>query len=122
MELKQKYIEGNFFEVDEWFIERLQKYPPKAGIDVARQLEINFDDLEELSGWTQRVGGVCTTLEEPIYFEIEYLKQPDEPPLFLDISAIEVDDYLDYILENKTLKLNNDEKKSSRPICSRQSR
>jgi len=122
MELKQKYTEGNFFEVDDWFIERLQQYPTKAGIDVARQLEINFDDLQELTGWTQRVGGVCTTLEEPIYFEIEYLKQPDEPPLFLDISLIDVDDYLDYMLDNKTLKLNNDEKNSSRTICSRQSR
>tara|TARA_R110002012_G_scaffold42523_2_gene115729 strand:+ start:18493 stop:18858 length:366 start_codon:yes stop_codon:yes gene_type:complete len=121
MELKQKYTEGSSFEVDEWFIERLQAYPTKAGLDVARQLEINFDDLEELAGWTQRVGGVCTTLDEPIYFEIEYLKQPDESPLFLDISLIEVDDYLDYILENKTLKFNNNET-NSRTMRNRQSR
>lgn len=120
MELKQKYTEVNFFEVDDWFVERLEQYPTKAGIDVAKQIEVNFDELDELEGWTQRVGGVCTVLDEPIYFEIEYLKQPQEPPLFLDISLIDVDDYLDYILANKTLKLNKNET-SSRTIRSRQS-
>jgi hypothetical protein len=41
---------------------------------------------------------------------LEYLKQPDEPPIFLDIKEIDVDEYLDYILENKTLKLNEIER------------
>ena len=39
-----------------------------------------------------------------LYFEIEYVNQPDEAPLLMDIELIEVDDYLDYVIDNNILK------------------
>ena len=114
MDLKQKYTgemhEESFYEVDDWFIEKLRKTPRQIGIHVANLIDKNFASLPSAVGWTQNVGGVCITTGEPFYFELEYLKQPDEAPIFLDIKEIDVDDYLDYILENKTLKLNETER------------
>ena len=102
--------EESFYEVDDWFIEKLRKAPRQIGIHIANLIDKNFASLPTAVGWTQNVGGVCITTGEPFYFELEYLKQPDEPPIFLDIKEIDVDDYLDYILENKTLKLNETER------------
>ncbi len=114
MDLKQKYTgamhEESFYEVDDWFIEKLRKTPRQIGIHVANLIDKNYASLPTAVGWTQNVGGVCITTDEPFYFELEYLKQPDEAPIFLDIKEIDVDDYLDYILENKTLKLNEIER------------
>ena len=114
MDSKQKYTEAmreeSFYEVDDWFIQKLRKAPRQIGIHIANLIDKNFASLPTAVGWTQNVGGVCITTEEPFYFELEYLKQPDEPPIFLDIKEIDVDAYLDYILENKTLKLNETER------------
>mgnify|MGYP003109223529 CR=1 FL=1 len=110
MDSKQKYTEAmheeSFYEVDDWFIQKLRKAPRQIGIHIANLIDKNYASLPTAVGWTQNVGGVCATTDEPFYFELEYLKQPDEAPIFLDIKEIDVDDYLDYILENKTLKLN----------------
>ena len=109
MALKLRYIEDNYYEVEDWFVEKLREYPRLIGFEIAKQVEYSWDTLPEKYGWTQRVGGVCTRTEEPFFFEVEYLNQPDEAPVFLDVEAIEVDDYLDYIIENKTLKSNRNE-------------
>lgn len=110
MDLKQKYIGGmSHYEIDDWFVRKLKELPKDAGIDIAYQADYNFDLLPTQEGWTQKVGGVCTRTKEPLYFELEYLHQPDERPIFLDVEVIDVDDYLDYILENKILISNINE-------------
>lgn len=104
MDLKQKYIEEmNRYEINDWFIMKLKELPKDAGIDIAHQADTNYDLLPTQEGWTQKIGGVCTKTKEPLYFELEYLSQPNEPPVFLDVDVIDVDDYLDYFLENKIL-------------------
>jgi hypothetical protein len=40
---------------------------------------------------------------------IEYLKQEDDRPILIDINEIEVDEYLDFIIENKSIKSYIDE-------------
>ena len=106
MESKQKYIQDNYYyEVDDWFVGKLKSYPRKIGIEIASMVDYNFDILPDKRGWTQKVGGVCTKFKSPIFFEVEYLKEPDQPPIFLDIEPIDVDDYLDYILDKNILKL-----------------
>lgn len=106
MDLKLKSSEDKtYYEVDEWFIEKLRGFPKPVGVDIARQLDLNYDDLKEQVGWTQMIGGVSLK-KEPIYFEIEFLKQPYEHPIFVNINEIEVDDYLDYMIEKNTLKSN----------------
>lgn len=106
MDSKLKSSEDRtYYELDEWFIEKLRDFPMPVGVDIARQLDLNFDDLNEQVGWTQKIGGVSLK-KEPVYFEIEFLKQPDEHPIFVDVNEIEVDDYLDYMIEKNTLKSN----------------
>lgn len=115
MESKQKYTQDNYYyEVDDWFVDRLKSLPRKHGIEIASMIDFNFDILPDKIGWTQHVGGVCTKYKEPIYFEVEYLKEPMQPPIFLDIGLIEVDDYLDYILDKNVLIINSNDKTNSR--------
>jgi hypothetical protein len=108
MALKQKYIEAIdlYYEVDDWFVAKLKEFPRHVGIDIASQVNNSYAELPSRNGWTQTVGGVCTEVKPPIYFEVEYLNQEQDPPMFLDIQEIESDDYLDYYLEKKLLKSN----------------
>jgi len=106
MALKQRYIGDDVrYEIDEWFIEKLRDFPFKVGIEIAHQLEDNYDELPEVMGWTQKIGGMCLK-REPVYFELEFLNQPTETPVFLDINEIDVDEYLDYMIDKNTLKSN----------------
>ena len=106
MDLEQKSTEEtNYFEVDDWFVLKLKEFPRKAGIDIATQVENSVEDLPVQNGWTQRIAGVINKELESIFFEIEYLNQPDEPVFFMDIETIGVDEYLDYINLNQYLKL-----------------
>ncbi len=106
MDLKLKFSEDEvYYELDEWFLDKLRGFPMPVGVDIARQLDLNFSDLKEQVGWTQKIGGVSLK-KEPVYFEIEFLKQPNEHPIFVDVNEIDVDDYLDYMIEKNTLKLN----------------
>ncbi len=115
MESKQKYIQDNYYyEVDDWFVDRLKSFPRNLGIEIASMIDFNFDILPDKIGWTQKVGGVCTKFKSPTYFEVEYLKEPMEPPIFLDIEAIDVDEYLDYILEKNILIIKSNDKAKSR--------
>lgn len=106
MALKQRYIEAIdlYYEVDDWFVTQLKEFPRLVGIEIAAQVNSSYDSLPQKNGWSQTVGGVCKDFKPPVYFEVEYLNQEDEPPFFLDVVTIEVDDYLDYIIEKKTLK------------------
>lgn len=105
MGVRPKYIEAElYYEVDDFFVEKLKEFPRQIGIDIASQVNVSYDILPIRSGWTQTVAGVCTETEPALFFEVEYLHQADEPPLFLDVNEIDSDDYLDYILDNNILK------------------
>ena len=56
-------------------------------------------------GYTQKIAGVLK-YKVPFFFEIEYVNQPDEFPIFIDINSINVDKYLDYINSNQILRPN----------------
>ena len=117
MDLKSKYIEVNheYYEVDDWFVDKLKTFPRKVGLDIAKQVDQSYPLLKQKQAWTQHAGGVCTTNTEPIYFEIEYLFEPEDVPIFLDIQLIEVDEYLDYIIENNIIKSHKNEDTRKRP-------
>jgi len=80
-----------------------------ASLIVAQALAV-LSELPIKNGWSQEVAGVITDNDEdPIFFVIEYLKQEDDIPILIDINPIEVDEYLDFILENKSIKSYIDE-------------
>ena len=107
MGLKQKFIEEakptNKCRFDEWFIDEIMEYPYLIGIQVMAQLEKNSPLLPTRLAWSQFVGAVVRG-ENPFFFEIEYVKEKNKHPIYLDINEISCDEYLDYINQNKKLK------------------
>tara|TARA_R100000773_G_scaffold1191_4_gene1857 strand:+ start:286 stop:648 length:363 start_codon:yes stop_codon:yes gene_type:complete len=106
--LRQKYIgEVKHYEVDDWFVDKIRDLPSKLGINVATQIDRSIDQFRSKEYWTQKIAGVSTVLNQPYYFECEYVKEAGEPPILLDLAEIDVDDYLDYYNANLTIKLND---------------
>tara|TARA_B110000908_G_scaffold172585_1_gene241008 strand:- start:21024 stop:21413 length:390 start_codon:yes stop_codon:yes gene_type:complete len=104
MDSTRKYIEDKVeYEIDEWFYEQLSYYKIEdASLIIAQTLAV-LESLPEKNGWSQEVAGVIKN-EEPIFFVVEYLKQPQEIPILIDINEIELDEYLDFISQLKTIK------------------
>ena len=101
MDLGQKYIEDNIFEVEEKFAHKLIELSFEAQTEIIYDIAKCSLDLPSAFGWTQAVYGVIK--EEEIYYLIEYLKEDNEILLIVDILFIEVDEYLDAMLEGKTI-------------------
>lgn len=107
--LRQKYIgEMKHYEVDDYFIDKIRDMPLEVGYDIAKQIDEVASYLPQRDFWEQELALVSTTPKEPVYFLVEYIHSEDVAPIFLDIHPIEVNDYLDYYNENKTIKLNYD--------------
>tara|TARA_R110000803_G_scaffold98598_1_gene166697 strand:+ start:358 stop:663 length:306 start_codon:yes stop_codon:yes gene_type:complete len=101
MDLGQKYIEDNIFEVEEKFANKIIELSFESQTEIIYDIAKSSSDLPVGFGWTQAVYGVIK--EEGIYYLIEYLKEEDEVLLIIDIFFVEVDEYLDAILEGKTI-------------------
>ncbi len=111
--VEQRFIEGKNipYEVDDWFIQQIKDIPMDHAFNIATQIVKQVYDLPEKIGWSQVVAGVSHVEGEAFFFLLEYINEPDELCVFLAVEEIDVDTYLDYILENNTLKLNTNEQK-----------
>jgi hypothetical protein len=106
---RQKYIgEIKHYEVDDWFVDKIRELDPKLGIQIATQVDRVVEQLPSQEHWTQEIAGVSNALSSPYFFKVEYIREHGEPPIFLDIQPIDVDEYLDYYNEKKTIKLNEE--------------
>ena len=106
MASKQKSTEGKvIMYFNQWFVDELSTYSSFIMMDILNQLFDNEKLLPETNGYSQFISGVVKQ-DKPFYFEIEYLKQQDERPTYLDLVEIGLDDYLDAINNKKTLKEN----------------
>ena len=112
MALEQKYIEvRSQYDFDDWFVAELATCPHQAVNEIINQLEDITHGLPTLDGWTQQVCGVVkaskkNNLKEPFFFTLEFLKQNDDIPVYLDIKPISCDEYLDCVIEKNHIKLN----------------
>lgn len=102
MDSSQKYIEASLFEIDDWFNDKVSQLSLKARKEIIYDIAGVVEYLPRSNGWSQEVYGVVYC--ENIFYVLEYVKQDDEIPLIVDIDFIESDEYLDAILENKTIK------------------
>lgn len=102
MDLKQKYTEVDLYEIDDWFFAQLQRFDFSFAMVIIGQIVDVIEELPKLDGFTQRIFGVIKS-KEPLFFEIEYLNQEEEIPILVDIERVGVDNYLDAILDNKTI-------------------
>lgn len=106
MDLELKFLEDEMlYEIDDWFFQQLSDYSlTDASLIVAQTLAV-LSELPSKNGWSQEVAGVITDDNtEPIFFVVEYLKQEDDIPILIDINPIDVDEYLDFIIEKKSIK------------------
>jgi len=104
MDLELKYIEDNLlYEIDDWFFAQLRKFSVRDSEIIIGQILSILSVLPSKDGWSQQVAGVVKK-KKPTFFVIEYLYQEGDIPILVDIETIEVDEYLDFILENKSIK------------------
>tara|TARA_R110002012_G_scaffold218587_2_gene389905 strand:- start:8075 stop:8392 length:318 start_codon:yes stop_codon:yes gene_type:complete len=105
MEFEPKYIEDKEIKCrfDDYFIDELITLPYNAAIGIMDAVKINSSLLPEKDNWSQIVAGVIKG-RDPFFFELEYIKEKGEDPLYLDILEINCDEYLDYINLNQFLK------------------
>lgn len=105
--------ENEYYEVDDYFVQKIRELPPKLGLDIAKQIDREIQILPEVNGWSQRIAGVSNSLGNPFFFVIEYLKQIEEKPVFLDCEEVDADEYLDYYIEQKVIKSNTNDRKTN---------
>ena len=104
MDLQLKFLEDNFlYEIDDWFFSQLRRFSVNEATVIIGQILSIIDELPDRDGWSQSVAGVIKK-KNPTFFVVEYLKQKNDIPILVDIEEIEVDEYLDYILEAKSIK------------------
>ena len=114
MDLQQRYTgDEYFYEMEETFLEDLEKLPPLYSASIIMQLdklatEINMEEKE--NNKTNRFGLLAgvVSLSTPLFFSVEYLNSKEKHPLFFRFNVISSDDYLDYLNLNKTISNGND--------------
>lgn len=102
-----KYIEDKMimFDIDQIFQRKMRKYPQSVIHEIVSQIVDNIYELPKQDYYNQRVYGVIK-MKTPMFFAIDYINENDDVPILIDINEIEVDEYLDAIIENKHLKQN----------------
>ena len=114
MDLQQRFTgDEYFYEMEETFLEDLEKLPPLYSASIIMQLdqlatEIHMEQKETKA--TKRFGLLAgvVSLKDPLFFSVEYLNSKERYPLFFRFNIITSDDYLDYLNLNKTINNGND--------------
>ena len=100
-----KYIEDKMvvFDIDPIFQRRIKKYSEEIIHEIVTQIVLNIDELPKKDYHIQQV---CSVIKKknPFFYSIEYMNEYGDIPIFINISEITVDDYLDAIDENKYFK------------------
>jgi len=98
-------VDDSTYDVSLEMLAKLKALPKRIRMSIADMLDKSWDKFLDLEGYSQMIGGVVKG-DKPFFFEIEYVKDPFTPIIILDIEEISLDDYLDYIDEEKTLNSN----------------
>jgi len=105
MELEPKYIRAynETYEVEEGFIVKLQNaFKVSSSLEIIEQIKSVVDHLPIKDGYMQTISGVVKG-EDPIFFKIRYMNEPDYIPIFINIYEVDVDEYLDEINNKRTI-------------------
>lgn len=102
MDLLQKFIEASLFDFDEYFLESLQNLSIEDAQQIFYDLSAVAEYLPNSSDEYQSVYGVTSRTE--VFFMVVFVKEEGQIPIFLDVIEVTLDEYLDSILENKTIK------------------
>ena len=105
MDVEQKYITEAGFDIDEGFVETIQQFDIRTGIQIAKFIQSHIDTVEpNLNVSTILEGIVINDDEEPITFIVEIIKDNSPNIILSDLQLISMDEYLDLL--NLKLKSN----------------
>ena len=114
MDLQQRYTgDEYFYEMEETFLEDLEKLPPLYSASIIMQLDKFATEMYEETKVTEKprrfgmIAGVVA-LADPLFFSVEYLNSKSMFPLFYKFNVITSDDYLDYLNLNTSTNYGND--------------
>ena len=99
MELRPRYIEvDSSYELDEGFVDGVMDLAAHHRLRVLRQINSAIEDLEYAEDDTLVAGG---RVGDSVFYEFEYYNVEGWVPVLLDFRLVEVDDYLDMMVDNK---------------------
>lgn len=104
MDSQLRFIEDNFlYNIEDWFFEKLSFYTSDEATLIVSQMIAIIEELPSKRIWTQEIAGVIKG-SNPLFFVVEYIKEDEETPTLVDLHEIDSDEYLDFILNKKTIK------------------
>ena len=104
MDSEQKFTEvKSTYEIEDWFYSQLSNYNRDEQANIIGQFLEVMKSLPLGNEWTQETAGVVIQ-KEPLFFAIEYLKEENEPIVLVDRHELEVDEYLEFISNKKSIK------------------
>lgn len=114
MELKQKYTKADmYYEADDEFVKRLQKFGSPTAMYMAEQIECNVPYLKDSAGTPQQLAGVYHTFDnKAVFYNLLFLKEKGAHPILIDITPITSDQYLDKLNLKQTLRYDHRRKNS----------
>ena len=100
-----KYIEDKIvlFDMDQIFQNKMRKYPQSVIHEIVTQIVDNVLEFPKKDYYNQVAYGVIK-MNTPMFFSIVYINENDDIPIIIDINEVDVDEYLDAIINNKHLK------------------
>lgn len=99
MESRPKYIEvDSHYELDEGFVDGIMELAAHHRMRVLRQINSAIEDLEQDDDDTLFAGG---RVGSELYYKFEYYNIEGWMPVLLTFESVEVDDYLDMMIDNK---------------------
>ena len=99
MESRPKYIEvDSSYELDEGFVDGVMELNAHHRLRVLRQINSAIEELEYTDDDTMVAGG---RVGSTVFYEFEYYNMEGWVPVLLDFRLVEVDDYLDMMVDNK---------------------
>jgi len=98
MESRPKYIEvDSHYELDEGFVDGIMELAAHHRLRVLRQINSAIEDLEQDDDDTLFAGG---RIGSELYYKFEYYNIEGWMPVLLTFESVEVDDYLDMMIDN----------------------
>ena len=98
MESRPKYIEvDSHYELDEGFVDGIMELAAHHRLRVLRQINSAIEDLEQDDDDTLFAGG---RIGSELYYKFEYYNIEGWMPVLLTFGSVEVDDYLDMMIDN----------------------
>ena len=97
MDLKQKYIKDNGYDVYDEYLEALDQIDFGLSLDISKYIDENVKYTPVNNFISQIVGGVVKYKGEYIYFALEIIRTEGSFLMLSDLQIITSDEYLDLI-------------------------